>query len=124
MAFAQGRALVCVQQGDSQEALTTQSDGDLSWETLMDVTSAVSTASTTETNGDGALTAQSSSSGASIVLVTSDSLSSADLVATLSERTGVLFAEEDRQLTRQSFGEGITASSSCLRRSRMISSAR
>lgn len=101
-AFAQGRALVCVQQqGMARSASSAAVEGALSgfsWEGLMDVSGETLSAAGIDSPADSSPAARAfgATRDAKIVLVTSDELSTDDLVATLSTREGVLFAEPDR----------------------------
>ncbi|MCI1665473.1 MAG: S8 family serine peptidase [Atopobiaceae bacterium] len=92
---SQGRAIVCISASDATDSgLSVQSDDGSTWEHLMDV----SMADATEQDGSDEedLSAQATGGvGKELVLVTSDTLSTDELVASLQARDDVLFAEPD-----------------------------
>lgn len=105
-AYAQGRALACVEQSGFARTATlsevgTSLDG-FTWESLMDVSNETLDASglaSSDSSVIPGMRAFSVSGGAVIVEVHSDTLSTEELVAQLASRPGVLFAEADRMFT-------------------------
>lgn len=112
-AFAQGRALVCTQldgdRGVTPFMLTEDPDG-LLWEGLAVVPEAGPMKTNVGSDVAKLASARSytQSKGAEISLVTSDSLTSDQLVTLLEKRPDVLFAEVDRAYTAEELwgGEG------------------
>jgi putative cell wall-binding protein len=80
---ANGEAVVCVQADSTENMLGAAGDEGFSWEMLMDVS---------DTDADGLLKA-SPDSAKELMLVTSDTLSTEELIARLKTRSDVVFAE-------------------------------
>ncbi|MEG0757612.1 MAG: S8 family serine peptidase [Raoultibacter sp.] len=99
-AYAEGRALVCTQQGIARGIDPAAVDETFTWESLMDV----SPASLSAVFADGGMQSRSAvaqSSSARISLVTSETLTSEELVAVLEARDDIVFAEVDRVFTAE-----------------------
>lgn len=84
-----GRALVCVEAGNGESLLQAEGTGNYSWEPLMDVSDA---------EGDGTLNA-SEGSTREIMLVTSSWMSTDELISKLEQRSDVLYAEPDTEVS-------------------------
>jgi hypothetical protein len=84
-----GRALVCVEAGNGESLLQAEGTGTYSWEPLMDVSDA---------EGDGTLNA-SEGSTREIMLVTSSWMPTDELISKLEQRSDVLYAEPDTEVS-------------------------
>ena len=87
---AEHRAIVCLRTPEGMAPLAGDSGDGLTWEMLMDVSGTVTA------GGDPAALAGSDASAAeTLMLVTSDSLSTEEIIAAAGARSDVLFAEPD-----------------------------
>ncbi|MCI1227221.1 MAG: hypothetical protein LKF97_08115, partial [Atopobiaceae bacterium] len=104
-ALAEGRSIACMGRDTAAATVADQPD-DLVWESLMDLpTGTVDDSYTTKTD---ALEATSDEGGTTLVLVTSETLSSEDLTCQLEQRDDVLFADEDEATDAETDDDQVT----------------